>query len=382
MLLHIKKSPGLKIWTFFLFLGPKDRNFKMRYEIELINRYINERLIEKNEHPKYPISIYNYSRECQYAEKWDAITLNMRGTVLDIDGNLIARTFPKFFNLEEGRYSPSEEFDIYEKLDGSLGILFNYEGEWIFASRGSFTSSQSAKGFEILQKYDYEKLHKNYTYLFEIIYDENRIVVKYNYEDLVLIGMIETKTGYEVNLYGINDDIRLNNIIKNIGFKVVKKYNGISDFKELKKSIGENEEGFVVRFSNGERVKIKGEEYIRLHRLITNFSNVDIWESLSLGKDLSLMLEKVPDEFDEWVRNIIKTLQIQYLVREERAKEIMDARISGKNLTRKEISELLNLETSLYRAVIFSMLDGKDYSKIIWKSIKPEYQKPFWDKSS
>jgi RNA ligase len=354
----------------------------MRYEIELINRYINERLIEKNEHPKYPISIYNYSRECQYAEKWDAITLNMRGTVLDIDGNLIARTFPKFFNLEEGRYSPSEEFDIYEKLDGSLGILFNYEGEWIFASRGSFTSSQSAKGFEILQKYDYEKLHKNYTYLFEIIYDENRIVVKYNYEDLVLIGMIETKTGYEVNLYGINDDIRLNNIIKNIGFKVVKKYNGISDFKELKKSIGENEEGFVVRFSNGERVKIKGEEYIRLHRLITNFSNVDIWESLSLGKDLSLMLEKVPDEFDEWVRNIIKTLQIQYLVREERAKEIMDARISGKNLTRKEISELLNLETSLYRAVIFSMLDGKDYSKIIWKSIKPEYQKPFWDKSS
>jgi RNA ligase len=94
------------------------------------------------------------------------------------------------------------------------------------------------------------------------------------------------------------------------------------------------------------------------------------------------MLEKVPDEFDHWVRNTIETLMIQYRVREERAKEIMNERIKDNELTRKEIADILNLETSLNRSLIFSMLDGKDYSKIIWKNIKPVYQKPFWERNS
>jgi RNA ligase len=57
-------------------------------------------------------------------------------------------------------------------MDGSLGILFKYEKEWVLATRGSFTSEQSIKGFEMLENYNYEKLHKDYTYLFEIIYDQ------------------------------------------------------------------------------------------------------------------------------------------------------------------------------------------------------------------
>lgn len=353
----------------------------MTYDIELIKKYLAEGLLEKNDHPEFPIAIYNYSRECQFSENWDSITLNMRGTVLDHSGNLVSRTFPKFFNLEEGRFTPTENFDVYEKLDGSLGILFYYGGEWIFASRGSFTSTQSQKGFSLLKRYDYEKLHKDYTYLFEIIYKENRIVVEYDYENLVMIGMIETKTGYEVDLHDEGKDLRLKNLVHNIGFKVVQNFDGIKDYRSLKNIIKDNEEGFVIRFSNGDRIKIKGDEYVRLHKLITNFSNVDIWESLSLGKDLNLMLEKVPDEFDKWVRRTIQDLKIQYKVREDRAIELMGQRIKDKELSRKEIAKILNLETSLNRSLIFSMLDGKDYSKIIWKSIKPVYQKPWWDRN-
>lgn len=352
----------------------------MKYDIRLIEKYIDEGLIDKTDHPNYHISIYNYTRKCQYDACWDEITLNMRGTVLDRSGNVLARTFPKFFNLNEGRHTPSDKFDVYEKLDGSLGILFKYFDEWIFATRGSFASPQSIKGLEFLKRYDYDKLHPNYTYLFEIIYKENKIVVDYNFEDLVLLEMIETKTGYNVDLHSDVNDLRLKNLIKNLGFRIVKKFDGVLDYSNLKDIIKDNEEGYVVKFSNGQRVKIKGEEYVRLHRLITDFSNVDIWESLSLGKDLSLMMEKVPDEFDRWVKNTIQTLTLQYRVREERAKEIMDQKITGKNLSRKEISEILHLETSLNRSVIFAILDGKDYSKIIWKFIKPNYQKPFWKK--
>ena len=107
--------------------------------------------------------------------------MDCRGLVLDSDGNVVAKPFKKFFNLEEltpGQI-PNEPFEVFEKMDGSLGILFNYKGEWILATKGSFISEQAVKGMQILKKYKYERLLEGYTYLFEIIYSENRIVCQY-----------------------------------------------------------------------------------------------------------------------------------------------------------------------------------------------------------
>ena len=129
-------------------------------------------LVTKNNHPSLPISIYNYTPTTQYEGKWDDITKMCRGLVLDEEGNVLAKPFNKFFNLEEHSINdlPNESFQVFEKMDGSLGILFNYEGEWILATKGSFTSEQAIKGKEILKKYRYERLLPGYTYLFEIIY--------------------------------------------------------------------------------------------------------------------------------------------------------------------------------------------------------------------
>ena len=99
------------------------------------------------------------------------------------------------------------------------------KGVWILATRGSFTSPQAIKGRELLEKYDYNRLAKDYTYLFEIIYPENRIVCNYDFEDLILLGMIHTKTGDEVNIHNDNnEDIRLKNLIKNLNINVVTLY--------------------------------------------------------------------------------------------------------------------------------------------------------------
>ena len=253
---------------------------------EVLNKYFEEGLVYLQVHPTLPLTIWNYTETVQYEGKWDEVTLQTRGLVTDNKGKVVARPFRKFFNMEEGKHTATPDFDVYDKMDGSLGILFNYEGEWVMATRGSFTSDQAVKGFEMLQKYDYQKLHKDYTYLFEIIYDDNRIVVKYPYEDLVLLGMINTETGYEVDLYGDGVDVRLKNLINNLGFKVVKKYDGIRDYSELKGMIKHDEEGFVVRFSNGDRMKVKGEEYLRLHKIMTNVSTTAIWEMLSEDKDV------------------------------------------------------------------------------------------------
>ena len=401
----------------------------MKYDLNILNDYIEKGLVIKQVHPTLPLSIYNYSRTCQYGGLWDEITLACRGLVLDNEGNVIAKPFPKFFNYEEhtAEEIPNEYFDVYEKMDGSLGICFYYEreltyseryklwfngnyetgmeyfeeivpnfddpyyhptpttkGEWHIATRGSFVSEQAVKGKELLGKYNFQKLHTDYTYLFEIIYKENRIVCDYDFEDVVLLGVINTKTGIEVNLHSDTEDVRIQNIIKNIGLNVVTRYNTFGEgFDELKREISNSKEGYVIRFRNGMRMKIKGDEYVRLHRILTNFSTTDIWELLRSGGDMNEFLERVPDEFDKWVKNTISDLKYAHFQISERAGKLHDGFRYGKygdvypEPTKKEFAEFVMKQYVPLRSVMFAMWDKKPYDDIVWKLIKPKWSKPF-----
>ena len=355
----------------------------MKYDLKILNDYIERGMLERNPHPYLSIDIYNYTRDCQFTQSWDDITLNMRGTVLDREGNVVARTFPKFFNMEEHTPDqiPSEPFDVFEKMDGSLGILFHYDSDWHLATRGSFVSDQAVKGKEILSKYKYRDLDPGCTYLFEIIYSENRIVVSYDYEDLVLLAVIDNQTGYEYDIHNV-----LFRDFEDAGFKIVKKYNGIDDYKELKKIIPDNSEGFVIKFVSGFRMKIKGEEYVRLHRLITNFSNVDIWEVLKEGKNLEDFLDKVPDEFDSWVKRTMNSILTNYQRIESQVGKIYEYHMFGKfgdkepETDKKKYAEWVKERDPKIQPILFKMFDGGDYSKYLWRLVRPEYQKPFWNK--
>ncbi len=166
----------------------------MNFDLNILNKYISDGLVVKNDHPTLPISIYNYSRTCQYENKWDEITKACRGLILDQEGNVVAKGFDKFFNIEEHNPEeiPNEPFEVFEKLDGSLGILFWYQGKWMLATKGSFVSEQAIKGREILKKYNFEPIPKGYTTLVEIIYPENRIVCGYGDEEsLVVLSMMK-----------------------------------------------------------------------------------------------------------------------------------------------------------------------------------------------
>lgn len=350
----------------------------MKYNLDILNKYIEDGLLECQSHPTLPLKIYNYSRDCQFEKKWDNITLAMRGTVLDNEGNLIAKSYDKFFNIEEFISIPNEEFDVYEKLDGSLGIFFNYNGEWIFASKGSFTSDQAIKGYEIFnKKYGNVRLFDNITYIFEIIYPENRIVVTYSDEDVVLTGAWLRTTERELDIYTNLFD----------GLTRVKKYDGLTNIKMMKSIIGDNQEGFVIKFvESGIRAKIKGEEYVRLHRLLTNFSNVDIWECLKAKTNFNDFLERVPDEFDSWVKGIKNDLIEQYNAIEVMATLLFNDFIHKRpgfqcdNTHKKEYAMWVKEQSKVIQPILFSLYNGKDYSEIIWTKIRPKYQKPFWNK--
>ena len=353
----------------------------MKYDLSILNDYIDRGLVIKQDHPGLPLSIYNYSRECQYSGKWDDITLNCRGLVLDNDGNVIAKPFPKFFNYEELKPEniPNENFVVYEKMDGSLGIVFHYNDEWHVATRGSFQSDQAIKAKKILDtKYNVSSLRKTRTYLFEIIYPENRIVVDYgNDEKLVLLAVIDTESGEEIpnsTLFFMVED----------GWDVVTTYKTWGeDWETLKKEISNDNEGYVIRFSGGMRMKIKGEEYVRLHKILTNFSTTDIWEILRTGENMNEFLDRVPDEFDDWVKRIAMNLRYGFYHIDERAGKLHDGFRYGKygdvdpEPTKKEFAEFVMKQPEELRPILFKMWDKTPYDDIIWKLLKPKYEKPF-----
>jgi len=329
---------------------------------ETLDKYSEDGWIISKRHPSLPITIYNYSVKTEYEEHWDEITLQARGLVLDDCGEVVARPFRKFFNLTQGRFTPTDNFEVYEKYDGSLGIVFHYSNNWHIATRGSFISEQSLLGKSFLEQYDLCVLETDKTYLFEIVGRNNRIIVDYgDFEDLVLLSAFNNKNGEEIH----------RKELENIGFKICEKHDGVNDYKALAETIGQNREGYVVRFSNGHRVKIKGAEYLRLHKIVTNLSTTAIWETISLGKSVLELLEGFPDEF----YNKVKQYEEKLLFKHKELKDFYTKLFD--EIAEKENRRLFAEAAKKYEkpSILFALLDKKDISQMIWDYIKPEFSK-------
>ena len=314
-------------------------------------------------HPAADLFIYNYTPKAQYERVWNDCTLACRGLILDGAGRVVARPFAKFFNVDEldPALIPLEPFEVFEKLDGSLGILYWLNGEPFVATRGSFASEQAIRATQMLRTtyaHTLGQLDPAKTYLFEIIYPENRIVVDYaGRETLILLAIVDTATGRDEPL-------------ADIGFPVVKRFDGITDFQTLRAWEQANCEGFVVRFRSGMRLKIKLAEYVQLHRILTGVSNLSIWEYLSAGKSFDDLLAAVPDEFYDWVT----ATQTELLGRYEAIET--ECRATFRDLGDRKTTAIY-FQTQRYPSVLFKMLDNQPYGHIIWKTIRPAFQKAF-----
>lgn len=270
----------------------------------LLETAVRDGYIRTQVHPDLPLAIYNYTPAAQYERMWNPATLAARGLVLDLDGELVARPLPKFFNLEEVGPTalPAEPFRVYEKVDGSLLIATRYTDELVTATRGSFTSPQAAVGRELARDLA-DRFDDGITYLFEVIYPSNRIVCDYGDErKLVLLAAIETGTGYEL-------------LPHEIDLPVEKAEEHTPDVVDVTTGAAEerpNREGFVLLFSSGVRVKVKHEEYKRLHRVLTNVTSRTIWEYLKDGRPVTDLIDAVPDEFYTWVSQTVAGLEEAY----------------------------------------------------------------------
>jgi RNA ligase len=329
--------------------------------------------------------ILNYTEKAQYDKHWNDVTRQCRGLIARTDETgedavVLARPFDKFFNYgeyEEGILNLDAAVDVTDKMDGSLGILYPGPDGWAIATRGSFESEQAIHATKLLrEKYpDFAPLSTSVTYLFEIVYPENRIVLDYgDADDLFLLGLRNNATGQ----------------ITPANMPWVWNWEGPTTqsmpYSTLAEALAapprKNAEGLVVRFSwSNQMVKVKQEDYVRLHKLVTGLNERAVWEHLSQhGGAYGQLLASVPDEFHQWVTQVAdgflddyESLQGWAHVEFQKIREIVsveDYLDPTDRETRARFAREARERT--LSGLLFQMLDGRDIGPAIWKHLKPK----------
>jgi RNA ligase len=278
------------------------------------------------------LELFNYSSACQFEQQWDLFSLISRGLILDpVERKVIATPFPKFFNFNEGGVAlPDEPFTATEKIDGSLGIVFHHRGAWRITTRGQLNSQQGAWATTHLRdRANATALTPGTTYLAEIVYRENRIVIPYDFDGLVLLGAYD-ETGHELTRP------ELQKTADAAGFRIANSIE-CSSFEELLGGASRltiHEEGYVIRFAGGLRIKLKGEAYCRIHKLLSHCTPLALWESMMSMEDLDSRRLDLPEELRTDFDSIRRLLSVQFdaIVREIRAGHEQVAGRSDKEL--------------------------------------------------
>ncbi|MFE0605199.1 RNA ligase [Streptomyces sp. NPDC058892] len=371
--------------------------------------------VTRKSHPELPLSIYTYTRTAQYEGVWNEVTTRCRGLVADDEtGAIVALPLPKFFNVGEhasGRpYAPAlpdEPFEVYDKVDGSLAIVFHYAGSWRVASKASFTSAQATWAQRRLDGADTSALKPGTTYLAEILYPQNRIVVDYgDRRDLVLLAAF-TVGGTEVPLAeAATQWTGIGSVVTVWPAMPLDELLALTESNTLpggSSATGMDAEGFVLRFASGVRAKAKLSEYVRLHRVLTGVTARDIWRGHGIqrfaglpaqqlaqglnctvsdieasgGKPLDALLAQVPDEFDHWVREVIAGLE-EAAARHERAIDEAYAGLVHLASDRGAFARAVaQLPDRAVRPAMFMRLDGRSTELTTWRRVRPEAVDPY-----
>lgn len=365
---------------------------------------VGQRMIDRANHPEFPLALLCYGRKTVYDNLWDSVTTKCRGLIYNTETlEIVARPFEKFFNYgsEDAKLDINgaalllaQEPEIYEKLDGFLAILYQYNDQEYIASKGSFTSPHAKWATNWYQKHKATEMGwnwpKNCTPVFEGITRNLRIVVDYGEADeLRLLGLVNNETGDEASYatmlgYGIAN-----------GIKVVAKkfdFNMAAALKQANEAT-KNFEGYVLVWRRpGQppfRLKVKFLEYLRLHRFVTQVSPKRIVEALENGWDsvLDEYVENSTPWFSEYVTKWRKYFQNKYEEIEQASNSAfaeIDQEIQRefpfgfRNLSvlhegRKYFAALATSpENKPISGIIFGILDGKDIRAMIWKKVRDE----------
>jgi RNA ligase len=293
------------------------------------------------------LQIFVYTPRCVCEDGWDAYSMIARGLIVDpATRAVVATPFPKFFNLGERRGdAPDLPFEAFEKLDGSLIIAFHWNGRWRAATKGAFDSDQALWAQAWLDRPEAAELTPGVTYLFEAVAPENRIVVRYQEPAMVLLAAYDGE-GRELTY----DEVRQAG--EALGWPAAERraFASLGDMIRAAAALPRDAEGYVIRFSNSLRLKLKGAEYRRIHALISRCTPLAMWEALNAGDELAAIRRDLPEEFWPDFDSIVGLLTANTVALEAR---VAEAAAAVAHLSDKELGLALNAQPEDVRPYLF-----------------------------
>lgn len=343
-------------------------------DMKLLKKMLDEGYVRFGTHREFPeLRIFEYTAKAMFDREWNSVTMKTRGLIVNWEtGDVLARPFDKFFNygepsqLHQIRLEPNDEVEVYDKMDGSLGILYRRpDGFLAIATKGSFHSEQAEWATKEIRKYMTTHFREDeMTWLFEIIYRDNRIVVTYDFEGLVLLGARDIDFG---------DTFAPDELFDWKGRKAQHfRYKTLRE--ALEASPRPNAEGFVVYLPEFDvRVKVKQEDYLKLHKTVFSFGTQYVYDRMDQGQSEEEILSALPDEFHKEAESMIAGFLVRHMAMRSRImrqhKEIYKEGMSREDYARVAVD---------YPDWDFMfMLFDKDieFAEKIWKTLNPTYVK-------
>jgi hypothetical protein len=356
--------------------------------IKEIEKEIEGGFISKVKHDDFDLYILNYTNKCQINWRWSEASKICRGLIVDANYKVRARSYRKFFTLDQIENSGCDElpptgipYIVSPKKDGFLGVLyFGDDGIPYMSSRGSFNSDMAVKANEMLRTtYKNVEFDKNYSYVFEIVYPNTLLTLEYGYEALILHGVFDNESGKEIPIHKFEgfSKLLLQGLLTESIVEISKEFKGIDDFMERYKF--NNDEGYVLTFDNGYKLKVKFEEYKQMSRVKNSLGNPGstrfIDNVINGTMDLNFLKNKINNT--EILKEIDKVHQtyddiFRYVTNEY---DVVIGRIESNNIKSFAIDVRENYSAKIGSALIsYYTGDINKLVSVIWKTVKEKLQ--------
>jgi RNA ligase len=287
----------------------------------------------------------------------EAVVQQSRGLILNEadDWAVVSYSYNKFFNYGEGHAAAIDwsSAKVYDKLDGSLMVLYPYAGKWHVQSSGTADALGTINPHPVTFRELFWQTWQALAYVlppilpyslsFELLTPLNRIVVPQSKARLILHGVrnLETLQEEDPALWA---DKYIWEAVRTYSFHSWEALLVASE--ALKPEVGE---GYIVCDGNYGRVKVKSPQYVALHQLK---------DSLSPKRLLEVVLLNEGDEVLAYFPELTKPFE-QIKARVDKLSASIEASYTQHKDAPDQKTFALAVKHLAYSAILFNLRDRR-----------------------
>lgn len=310
------------------------------------------------------------------SDRRHAILRECRGITFDkASGKVLSRKFQKYFNLNERDETQSHVIDwnqphvILDKLDGSMITpLMRPDGSLAWCTKMGMTDvAKPVAGYVELnpgvEKLCRDVMDSGFTPIFEWCSRKQRIVIDYPVDRLVLTAVRDHATGSYLPYPAMVE------LGARFGVEVVRALPG--SVENIEKLVSETRalkdaEGYVIRFDDGHMIKLKADEYVRIHKLKETLQRAkDVW-AITLEDNLDDLLPMMDDSDRDRVQRWRDKFWYEVGITANRlADDVRVQRTALDNDRKRFAIEFVSKRPPLERGLLFSIWEGKEPIKVV-----------------